>query len=73
MGAAFTYSLTCEARGSRWGCLAGGRAGESPSVFVEGGARCAMDPGELGSLLLGGALDADEARAIVRAELARSR
>lgn len=73
VGAAFTDSLTFDALGSRWGCLAGGRAGESPSVFVEGGARRVMDPGELGSLLLGGTLDADGARSIVRAELARSR
>lgn len=72
VGAAFEDSLAFDASGRRWGCIGVARGGDSPSFAVEGGARRPMEREELGSLILGGRLDAEAVRSVVRAELARS-
>lgn len=71
VGAAFSDSLTFDARGARWGCIAGTRPGSGVSFVFEGGERRPIEREEFGAMLLGGRLDRAAVTALVRAELSR--
>ncbi|TAK22626.1 MAG: hypothetical protein EPO40_28185 [Myxococcaceae bacterium] len=73
VGVPINDSLTFDALGRRWGCLAGDRETRRVRFVLEGGAERAFDWDEVGSMMLrgGDALDEGAARRLVRAELAR--